>query len=389
MKIRSLLVALAGVLAFGQSERPLQLTDIVAWKRIQMPAVSNNGQWFAYRLAPAEGDAEVVVYNLETGKEQRFPIGDPSATAPPPTATPARPPAGEGPGGSAALALSADSKWVAFQVYPTERDAKRLKKDRKPIQTKAVLVELSTGKKTEFEKVRRFAFSGEKSAAIALQRYGPEPAPGGPGTGAAAGGSGATPPERPSGSDLLLYDLSTGAEINFGNVSEFAFDKPGDRLAWLVDAQDKAGNGVELRNMESGAVQSLDHAQAVYKGLSWTEKGDGLAVLRGVEDKAFEDKLYTLVAFKDFDASGPAPVRSVFDPRQDSGFPKGMSISPNRNPAWNEELSAVTFGIHEVKPKKGKDAASGDGEAKEARRRQAEVGAVARPRRSKGTSPTW
>jgi len=51
---------------------------------------------------------------------------------------------------------------VAFQVYPSEREAKRLKKDRKPIHTKVVLVDLSTGHKTEFEKVRRFAFSGEE-----------------------------------------------------------------------------------------------------------------------------------------------------------------------------------------------------------------------------------
>jgi dipeptidyl aminopeptidase/acylaminoacyl peptidase len=375
MKSRSLPIALLGALAFGQSQRPIQLVDILAWKHIQAPAVSNDGQWFAYRLAPAEGDAEAIVRNLRSGKEQRFPIGDPNATAPPPTAVPARPPAAEAAAGSSSPAFSGDSRWVAFAVYPSEREAKRLKKDRKPIQTKAVLVELASGQKTEFEKVRRFAFSGEKSSAIALQRYGPEPAPtpggaspsaaSGAAPGASGGPSGATPPERPSGSDLLLYDLATGAEINFGNVSEFAFDKPGDWLAWLVDAQDKAGNGVELRNMASGAVESLDHAQAVYKGLTWTEKGTGLAVLRGDDDKAFEDKLYTLVAFKDFAANGPA-TRTVFDPKQDHGFPAGMTISANRNPSWNDDLSAVTFGIHELKAKKGKDAAAAaEGDAKD------------------------
>ncbi len=357
-------MALAAVLAFGQSQRPIQLTDILAWKHIQAAAVSNDGHWFAYRLAPAEGDAEVVVRDLQSGKEQRFAIGDPSSTAPPPTAAPARPPAAEGAGGSSGPAFSADSHWVAFAVYPTEREAKRLKKDRKPIQTKAVLVELATGRKTEFEKIRRFAFSGEKSSAIALQRYGPEPGPTPAGAAGANGANGATPPERPAGSDLLLYDLASGAEINFGNVSEFAFDKPGAWLAWLVDAQDKAGNGLELRNMASGAVQSLDHAAAVYKGLAWTEKGDGLAVLRGADDKAFEDKLYALVAFKDFGAGGPA-TRTLFDPRQDNDFPSGMTISGNRNPSWTEDLSAVTFGIHELKPKKAKDgAAPGDDEAK-------------------------
>jgi len=64
---------------------------------------------------------------------------------------------------------------VAFQVYPSEREAKRLKKDRKPIHTKVVLVDLSTGHKTEFEKVRRFAFSGEELWSRSTRRSHREP----------------------------------------------------------------------------------------------------------------------------------------------------------------------------------------------------------------------
>src|SRR5207248_2994024 len=156
----------------------------------------------------------------------RFPIGDPGASAPDPT--PGGPPVpvvigpGSGPGGVGPT-FSGDSKWVVFSVYPTTKEAKRLKQTRRPIQTKAVLVELATGKKTEFEKTRRSAFSGERSPAIALQRYGPE-APQGPPAAAAAANPGgpATPAaDRPSGSDLLLYELATGSELSLGNVSEF------------------------------------------------------------------------------------------------------------------------------------------------------------------------
>ena len=115
--------------------------------------------------------------------------------------------------------------------------------------------------------------------------------------------------------------------MNLGNVSEFAFDKKGDWLACLIDAQDKAGNGVVLRNMTTGAVQPSTAPRRSYKGLNWTEKGDGLAALRGVDDKGFEDKLYSVVAFKDF-GSGP-PAKSVYDPKDDKSFPEGMTISPN------------------------------------------------------------
>ena len=80
-------------------------------------------------------------------------------------------------------------------------------------------------------------------------------------------------------SDLLLYDLATGSEMNIGNVADFSFGKKGDWMAYIIDAADKAGNGVMLRNMSTGAIMPLDNATAVYKGLTWTEKGDGLATL--------------------------------------------------------------------------------------------------------------
>ena len=54
MKFRLLLTSL--VISAGLwAQKPIQLPDILAWKRIQTPAVANNGEWFAYRIAPAEG----------------------------------------------------------------------------------------------------------------------------------------------------------------------------------------------------------------------------------------------------------------------------------------------------------------------------------------------
>jgi dipeptidyl aminopeptidase/acylaminoacyl peptidase len=354
MKMRlSLVLFLAGVLV-ADAPKPIQLSDILAWKRITSPTLSNNGDWFAYRLAPAEGEAEVVVRSIKTGKDQRFPIGDPAASAPAPDLS--APPTPFAAAAASTIFISADSRWIAFQIYPNTREAKRLKATRRPIQTKTVLVELATGKKTEFEKTRRFAFSGDKATAIALHRYPAEtagpPAAAVPPAAAGAGRGAATPPvDRPSGSDLLLYDLATGAEMNIGNVGDFSFDKKGDWMAILIDAADKAGNGVLLRNMSTGAILPLDTAAAVYKGLTWTEKGDGLATLRGMDDKAYEDKLYSVVAFKNFSASAP-PTKLVYDPKTDKSFPKDMTISPTRSAAWRNDLAAVTFGIHEVKPKK-------------------------------------
>ena len=76
----------------------------------------------------------------------------------------------------------------------------------------------------------------------------------------------------------------------------------------------------------------LDSAKASYKGSTWTEKGDGLATLRGVEDKAWENKLYTLVAFRDF--SRLARKKSCLIRQRTIVSAAGMTISPSRNPYW-------------------------------------------------------
>jgi len=338
------------------AQKPIQLNDILAWKRIASQSLSPDGIWFAYRVSPAEGNSEVVIRNLKDGKDQHFPIGaiprvDPPAGGPPQLMIAVRD-----------LAISDDGKYAAFLAYPSAKEAKVLKKTKKPVQSRVVVVELATGKKTEFEKIRRFAFSGERATMIAMHRYAPTPAgpPAAPPAASPAGG--APPDDRPTGSDMILYDMASGNEMNVGNVSDFSFDKKGNSLAWIIDAQDKIGNGVVVGDMATGMVMPLDSAKASYKGLTWTENGDGLATVRGVEDKAWEDKVYTLVAFK---KTSTGFEKTIFDPAKDESFPKGMSISPNRNAMWMADLSEVTFGIHELRPKKkGADAKSDDPDAK-------------------------
>src|SRR5690348_5530526 len=101
---------------FGQTPRALQLSDILTWKRIQSPVVSSDGQWFAYRLAPGEGNAEVVVRNLQNGQETRYPSGDRAASVPTPAPGGGRGAAAAG--AASELAFSEDGKWVAFSVWP-------------------------------------------------------------------------------------------------------------------------------------------------------------------------------------------------------------------------------------------------------------------------------
>ncbi|MGE5360043.1 MAG: hypothetical protein ACM3NQ_13580, partial [Bacteroidales bacterium] len=323
------------------AKRPMELADILAWKNVSSSLISNDGRWFAYRLTPLDGDSEIVIRQVQGDKEYKFGVGDARAGA-----------GGAGGPGAAisGLAFSEDSKWAAFSVSPTKKEAAQLRKQRKPLENKVALVNLADGKDVRFDRVRRFAFSGEKATWLALQKYGPAGPGGGAATAApapATGGSAAAADDRPKGSDLILHELSSGAELNVGNVADFAFDKTGKWLAFAIDASDKSGNGLELRNMDTGVVTPLDSGKASYERMSWTEKGDALAAIKGTEDKKYKDKVYALVAFTGFAAG--TPQKALFDPAADKSFPEGMSISPNRSPQWTEDLSAVLFGIRTLK----------------------------------------
>jgi dipeptidyl aminopeptidase/acylaminoacyl peptidase len=327
----------------AQQRRPIELQDIIAWKAIGTTAVSNDGQWFAYRISPGEGDAQVIVKRATAGeKELTFDVGEI------PTAAAGGGRGGDaGGGGSSALDFSEDSKWVAFSTYPSRREAQRLRRQRRPVQNGVTIVNLATGEKREYPRIRRFAFSGEASTWIALQRQ-PPAAEG-------RGGAAATPtpvpglPDRPRGSDLILRELASGQELNVGNVADFTFSKDGGLLAWTIDAQDKVGNGLQLRDMSRGTVAVLDSGNASYERPAWTEKGDGLSVLKGSDDRALRDKRYVVLGFTGFGAG--APQKTAYDPASDKTFPAGMAVSSNRTPQWTEDLQALTFGIHIPRPR--------------------------------------
>ncbi len=307
--------------------RPVELADILSWKNISFASLTPDGQWLVYQLTPNEGDSEVVLRQVKGEKEYRFSRGEvarPQARGP------------EAAPSSAEIIMSDDSRYVAFLVYPKASEAKKLRRERKRITPDACLVDLSTGEKKEWPKIKRILFSGESSNWLGLHRFPSE--------------AQERETDKWAGSDLILYDLKQKTETNIGNVAEFSFDKKGNYLAWVVDAQGQAGNGVQLRELQTGKVRVLDSDKASYRHLNWTEKGDGLVVLKGKEDKKYEDKLYSVVGFRYF--LTPEKIEKiVFDPTTEKEVPAEMTVSPDRRPSWSEDLQQLIFGLKPLKKK--------------------------------------
>ncbi len=296
--------------------KQLDPADLASWKSIRYVSISPDGKWFAYQLTPNEGDAEVVVRPTGEGPERRFAIGEP----PPPTG-------GFGGGGvNTSVVLSEDGKWLAFMKYPTAVQAKQLRKDRKPIQSAVVVVNLSTGERRDFEKVRRFAFASPRPSWLVMHRYAAE--------GAAPG----------AGADMLMLDLRSSAVTSVGNVGDFALDESGAWLAWTIEGRDLVGNGVQVRDLRTDVVRVLDSDKAVYRRIAWADSGLALAVLRGRPDSAAADTSYVVLGYTGFGGT----VRPVtFTPTDTGGFPSGFRVTPDRAPRWAADRSAIYFGIAE------------------------------------------
>ena len=118
-----LLLPVAAINGWAQTQqRPIELADIMAWKGISGTALSENGEWFGYRIGPAEGDSEVIIRQTKGDKEYKFSVGEIP-----------QPPAIFGPGDLANLpvtgpsvAFSSDGKYAVFTMFPSRAEAAML-----------------------------------------------------------------------------------------------------------------------------------------------------------------------------------------------------------------------------------------------------------------------
>ena len=103
---------------------------------------------------------------------------------------------------------------------------------------------------------------------------------------------------------------------------------------------------MQLRHLASGVQTALDSGKANYKGLTWADDADAFAVLKGVEDKAYETKLYSVLGFTDL---GKKPVKKVvYDPQSETSHVAVLDASaPERGPLARAHFDhAVPLTLH-------------------------------------------
>ncbi len=114
-------------------------------------------------------------------------------------------------------------------------------------------------------------------------------------------------------------------------------------------------------DVDESRIELLDSDKATYGSMSWTREGDAISLLKARKDDKFENDRHSLLAFSDVGGTGQKKI--TLDPANDPAVPDDMTISPNRGPQWNDERTAIFFGIHELEEKKDKEKEKGQGKS--------------------------
>ncbi|MGD2113924.1 MAG: prolyl oligopeptidase family serine peptidase [Acidobacteriota bacterium] len=381
-----LLLALVAAPGVAQ-ERPLELTDLMRFRTLHDPVISDDGSWVAYESRPDRGDGEVLVRSTDGEAVYRIERGS-------------------------APRISSDAGWVGALVKPpleevvkAEKGSKKNGGDDDGPKTGFALLATADGSVTSYERVKSFAFS-EDGRWVVIHRFPPdegadgaedrdepgeerggpepvpepeteippEPMPPRPEEQTGEGEEAAEPEDERVGSPLVLRELVTGREVEIPYVEHYAFDEPADHLAFAVAAPGGEGNGLYLRPLVQGAGDSQPPEQALhraergrYSALAWAPERSLLGFVAAVDDEEGEPGEADVWVWgpgpDDPDGpDGPGRPRAARTAATSDGAPEGWFVPSVNELTWSEDGERLFFGFKPRDEAPRDDEAEGDEE---------------------------
>ena len=343
----------APVVARAQ-KKVLTQADWDKWKSIQAPAISSDGKWALYTLAPQVGDGELIVRATQGSTEIRVPRGYigrpnnvPGGLRPRASGNPEDDPTGAT---TAPGQFTADGKFALVLTYPAQAEFDRAARNRRlaaTLQTRAdlAIVSLADAKVTTIPRVRSFRLPASSGAYMAYVVEDSTAADstatggrGGRGSGAPAD-SGARAPRRQYGNTVVLRNMSTGSEERLSDVVAYVFDDSAKVFGYTVASRQPGRDGAYLKNLGTGATTTLLAGTGDYKGLVVDRAVAQAAFLSNKEEFGKPKAGYTLYHAL---LKGAGAASAVVSP---SGVPSGMRVADNANPSFTKSGNAIAFGV--------------------------------------------
>ncbi len=293
-------------------KKALTFEDMMGFRQIEDPTVSDDGRIIAFTARPDRGDPEVTVCTPEEGCSLSHELGSKPL-------------------------VSSDSRWIAAELEVGLVLSLKEKEAKNPPRKGMLLLDIENRTWQEVPGVKDFAFS-EDSRWLAYHRFPPEP-----------GREGSEEERKPGKkeekdretSTLVLRDLGSGKEFVSENVEMYSFDPQSSYLAFSrYDEKDESLNGIYCRRLEEAPTEEFP-VQSLPKGsfssLFWTREGSVLALVSGLpEDDSFLVWIW---------AGGDSPAEQV------AGIPGGWYVPLKNRLEWTDDSARLYFGIKPLEDK--------------------------------------
>ncbi len=340
--------------ALPPGKKPITQDTYDEWRTIGGTSLSNDGKWAVYTLSPVVGEGELIVRATGSGTEYRVPRG---YTGRPQLQAGATGAANFNP---AAAQVSADSRAVAFLIYPsrTALEQARSRRGATPPRNSLGILNLADGVVTRVNNVRSFQLARRGGRFLAYLLEDTTAARPGAGAGAGAGGAGgagaagaaggaarsdsAGRPRRDYGTTLVLRDLSNGTETRIEGVTAYQFDEGEKWLGYTVTTRDGAGNGAFVRALPSGVVTPLLTGLATYRSLAFDRQGTQFAFVSDLGDSTAQPR-FSLYHAALVPAKGkPVAARKLVT---SSDVAQGLLVADRGQVEFTREGNALLFSL--------------------------------------------
>lgn len=269
-----LLLVTAQLHAQATDKRPLGHDDYDRWNRLQAQALSADGEWLRYIIAPRDGDA--TLFAARTSGDDQYELERGTGAA-----------------------FTADSRFLVFRIQPADDLVQEARDEGKRgddlPQDSLGILDLRSGDIYKVERVRSFRLPAESSDWLAYHLR-------------------AEPTEREErrrpqreeveeeeeeevpeavqrrrrnkseGTTLVLRNLRDGTETRFDHVTSYRFTEDGSTLIYIASCEEGEADGIYAVNTSTGQVRPVLTGEGVYRELTVDEDNGQLAFLTDRDD---------------------------------------------------------------------------------------------------------
>ncbi len=317
--------------AFSQKKQ-LSHEELITWKQIKSPKISNDGNWVAYSLKAEEGDAMLKVWSATSQETYTFDRSDQAS-------------------------FTADNQYLVFKIHPHEDSLKTMR--RRGVKLKGLpkdslgILKLSDQGLEKIADVKSFSVPEKWKAWLVIHKHIEEvkkdKVPVDTTATAVPDSTKTISPKKKkgkkegkkTGTKLVIRELATGEEEMIGFVKSYKVAKEGPRILLTSTGNDSTLlEGVYLFDCATRSLQPMWRQKGEYSKLSLDEKGTQVAFLANIDTTDAQVPPINLCYWKNGQDSSHVAANSG-----SSFLPENWLISKNANPDFSKDGSKLYFGI--------------------------------------------